>query len=99
LANSAAVAPRRNICQNPNGKAPLPETEAGQYLPSQTPFIWRVTRIYFDRHGYRQILQWLFFEQYVTNPMSPLPVLSKNTCRKPMSVILIYHVLERGYLA
>jgi len=72
--NSAAGETRTTeyLAKNPNGKVPLLETEAGQYLPESNAILCYLASDtdLFPKEKWRQanVLQWLFFEQYSHEP-------------------------------
>jgi glutathione S-transferase len=72
--NSAAGETRtpEYLAKNPNGKVPLLETEAGQYLPESNAILCYLasgTDLFpNDKWLQANVLQWLFFEQYSHEP-------------------------------
>jgi len=72
--NSAAGETRtpEYLAKNPNGKVPLLETEAGQYLPESNAILCYLasnTNLFpADKWLQANVLQWLFFEQYSHEP-------------------------------
>ena len=72
--NSAAGETRtpEYLAKNPNGKVPLLETEAGQYLPESNAILCYLasdTNLFpKDKWQQANVLQWLFFEQYSHEP-------------------------------
>jgi glutathione S-transferase len=72
--NSAAGETRtpEYLAKNPNGKVPLLETEAGQYLPESNAILCYLasdTNLFpTDKWLQANVLQWLFFEQYSHEP-------------------------------
>lgn len=72
--NSAAGETRtpEYLAKNPNGKVPLLETEAGQYLPESNAILCYLasdTHLFpKDKWHQANVLQWLFFEQYSHEP-------------------------------
>jgi len=72
--NSAAGETRtpEYLAKNPNGKVPLLETEAGQYLPESNAILCYLasgTDLFpNDKWLQANVLQWMFFEQYSHEP-------------------------------
>jgi glutathione S-transferase len=60
------------LAMNPNGKAPLLEIDAGNYLPESNAIIFYLADgtplLPNDRLSRARVLQWLFFEQYSHEP-------------------------------
>lgn len=60
------------LAKNPNGKIPLLETPAGEYLPESNAILHYLAQgtsmLPTDRLEHAQVLQWLFFEQYSHEP-------------------------------
>ncbi|MEO8003239.1 MAG: glutathione S-transferase family protein [Arenimonas sp.] len=60
------------LAKNPNGKVPLLETEAGQFLPESNAILCYLssdTDLFpQDKWLQANVLQWLFFEQYSHEP-------------------------------
>jgi len=60
------------LAMNPNGKIPLLEIAAGQYLPESNAILHYLAEdsalLPADRYQHAQVLQWLFFEQYSHEP-------------------------------
>ena len=57
---------------NSNGRVPVLETEAGQYLPESNAALWylvyQTDLLPTTRLEQAQVLQWMFFEQYSHEP-------------------------------
>lgn len=72
--NSAAGETRtpEYLAKNPNGKVPLLETEAGQFLPESNAILCYLasdTKLFpSEKWLQANVLQWLFFEQYSHEP-------------------------------
>jgi glutathione S-transferase len=60
------------LAKNPNGRIPLLEYEAGQYLPESNAILYYLAEgtayLPQDRLARAQVLQWMFFEQYSHEP-------------------------------
>jgi glutathione S-transferase len=60
------------LAKNPNGKIPLLETPAGQFLAESNAILCYLADgsefLPADRYQRAQVLQWLFFEQYSHEP-------------------------------
>jgi len=72
--NSAAGETRTPayLAKNPNGKVPLLETDAGQFLPESNAILCYLasgTKLFpSEKWLQANVLQWLFFEQYSHEP-------------------------------
>ena len=82
--NSAAGETRtpEYLAKNPNGKVPLLETEAGQYLPESNAILCYLasdTNLFpTDKWLQANVLQWLFFEQYSHEPAIAVRIARKH---------------------
>ncbi len=92
------------LAKNPNGKVPLLETEAGQYLPESNAILCYLasdTHLFpSDKWQQANVLQWLFFEQYSHEPYVAVArfirkYLPENHERRAD----LPRLLERGYQA
>ncbi len=92
------------LAKNPNGKVPLLETEAGQYLPESNAILCYLasdTNLFpNDKWQQANVLQWLFFEQYSHEPYVAVArfirkYLPENHERRAD----LPRLLERGYQA
>jgi glutathione S-transferase len=104
--NSAAGETRtpEYIAKNPNGKVPLLETEAGQYLPESNAILCYLandTALFpNDKWLQANVLQWLFFEQYSHEPyVAVARFIKKYLAEDHQRYSDLPRLLERGYQA